>query len=93
MKCDICGKDYKNVGVHRRFAHPTASLDEKHGWIEDTLSPKMSIVVDDYTEKPLSELILEIRELIKCYQNQISIKTFEKNSKISEIEITARIQL
>ena len=51
------------------------------------------LIIDDYTEKPLSELILEIRELIKCYQNQISIKTFEKNGKISEIEITARIQL
>lgn len=51
------------------------------------------LIVDNYMEKPLSELILEIRELLKRYQNQISINTFEKNGRVSEIEIIARIQL
>jgi len=28
-KCDICGKDYKNINAHKRMAHPDAGLKSK----------------------------------------------------------------
>ena len=44
-------------------------------------------------EKPLSELISEIKDLLKPYQNKFTITVFENGGRIKEIEITARIQL
>ena len=89
MKCDICGKEFKNLGVHKFHAH---SDKFKPGEVIVVDHPS-ELVMDDITEKPLSELISEIKNLLKCYQNQITTKIFEKNGKISEIEITARIQI
>lgn len=80
MKCEICGKDYDNLGAH---------MYQKH---RDT-SDAPQIIVDDITEKPLSELILDIKDLLRKYRSDITIRTIEKGGKMSEIEITARIQL
>ncbi len=56
---------------------------------------KEKLVAEDefIKEKPLSILISELRQILNRYQSQITVKTFEKNGKTSEIEITARIQL
>ena len=44
-------------------------------------------------EKPLNDLILAIKKLIKPYQNQIETKILENGGRVKEIQITARIQL
>jgi len=89
MKCDICGGEFKNLGVHKFHAHRDKL---KPGEIIEVDNPS-ELFVDDITEKPLSELISQIKEPMKRYQNQITTRIFEKNGKVSEIEITARIQL
>ncbi len=52
------------------------------------------IVVDEpIKEKPLSDLISDIKQLVKRYRNQITTKISEKDGKVSEIMIEVRIQL
>ncbi len=80
MKCEICGKECDNLGAHMYQKHREAlPLEIK---VDETIK-----------EKPLSELVSEMKDLLKPYQNEISIRTFEKGGKLKEIEITARIQL
>ena len=59
------------------------------------IKPEEKLVAEDefIKEKPLSLLISELRQILNRFQSQITVKTFEKNGKTSEIEITARIQL
>ena len=51
------------------------------------------LFIDDITEKPLSILISEIKNLMRTYRNEIDVKVIEKGGKVSEIEIGVRIQL
>ena len=52
-----------------------------------------NLVVDNYIEdKPLSVLLSEIRELLKSYQNKVSVETIGTATMIEEVVITARIQ-
>jgi hypothetical protein len=43
-------------------------------------------------EKPLHDLILEMKKLLRPFQNWIDVKILEANGKITEITITARIR-
>ncbi len=44
-------------------------------------------------EKPLRELLSEIKQILKRYQNQITVTTTERGGKTEEIEILARIHI
>jgi len=44
-------------------------------------------------EKPLNDLILEMKKLVKNFQNQMEIKILENGGKVKEIQITTRIQI
>ena len=75
MICPDCGKDFKNLGAHKRFCEGAPAL-----------------TVDDYMEKPLSSIISDIREVLKSYQYQITVKTIENNGKTDNVELTVRFQ-
>lgn len=51
------------------------------------------IVVNEFTEKPLSDVISEIKKILVVFQHQMTVTVYEKNGKVSEVEIGARIQL
>ena len=75
--CPNCGKECKNVGSHLRHC-----------------KYRNRLIVDEYIkEKPLSSIISEIKEILKQHQNQIEVKTIERNGTTEEIEIVARIHL
>ena len=78
MKCTICGGEFKNLGVHMR--------------IHAEKQPEI-ITVDVPTEKPLSDLINDIKELLRRYQSNISVSYNEKGGTVMDVEITARIQV
>jgi len=42
-------------------------------------------------DNPLNVLISEIRILLSRYQNSVTTNVIERNGKVTEIEITARI--
>ena len=44
-------------------------------------------------EKPLNDLILEMKKLVKGFQNQMEIKILENGGKVKEIQIITRIQV
>jgi len=78
QECPECGKKFKNLGAHIYQAHGKQRVTEP----------------DDYIpEKPLRELLSEIKEILKRYRNQITVTTVERSGKTEEIEITARIQM
>jgi len=56
------------------------------------MSLSIPSIEDVIKEKPLSDLLLGIRELLKRHQHQLIVTVDEKNGKVSGIEITARIQ-
>jgi len=80
MKCEICGEDFKNLGVHMRV----------HKNPKDYAS---NVIVDVPTEKPLSELLNAIKELLRPYRSGISILYEEEDGQVKSIEFTARIQV
>lgn len=43
-------------------------------------------------EKPLNDLIREIKNLLRPFQSQFEVKIFESNGKTTEIQITTRIR-
>lgn len=79
-ECPVCNKEFKNLGSHIFHAHK-----------KDL--PEESMVVDEYIqEKPLSDLISQLRQILKQYQSSLTVTTVEKNGTVSEIQISARIQ-
>ena len=77
MKCEICGEDFKNLGVHMRVHK----------------EPSANVIVDVPTEKPLSELLSAMKELLRPYQNRINVSYEEEAGSVKSIEFTARIQV
>jgi len=90
--CEICGKEFENLGVHKYHAHKVYS---------NTSDPvKVDKIIDIITkvdevpqEKPLNDLISEIKNILNRYQNTIETKIVESGGKVKEIQITARILL
>ena len=81
--CEICGKEYTNIAVHNYHKH---SIDLK--------TPLENIVVDEHLpDKQLSVLVSDLKALLRQYRSDIIVKTSEQNGIVSEVEITARIQL
>jgi len=82
MQCEICGEEFKNLGVHKRFCGK-ASIEQ----------PKEKIVVDEFTEKPLSELLSNLREVLKTFRHEFDVRISERGGRTSEVEIRVRIQI
>ena len=89
MKCEICGDEVKNLGVHKYHKHRDQLAPGSIIAIDD---PK-EIIVDVPTDKRLSELINAMKELLKPYQNKITVSYEEEGSLVKSIEFTARIQI
>jgi len=78
QECPECGKKVKNLGSHTYQAHGKQRVTEP----------------DDYIpEKPLKDLLSEIKEILKRYRNQLTVTTVERSGKTEEVEIKARIQI
>ena len=87
-KCDICGEEFANLGVHKYQKH------------RETFAPDIvvdnpsDLVIDDHLpDKQLSRLISDLKDLLRQYRTELIVKTTESGGTVSEIEITARIQL
>jgi hypothetical protein len=80
VTCELCGEEVKNLGVHKYHRH------------KETVEPKL--VVDEHLpDKQLSVLVSDLKTLLRQYKSDIIVKTLEQGGLVSEIEITARIQL
>ena len=84
MNCDLCGKEVKNLGVHKRFCGKTPIGQ-----------PKVleKIVVDEITEKPLSELLSNLKGILKTFRHELDVRISESGGRTSEVEIRVRIQV
>ncbi len=87
MKCEICGGDFKNIGVHQRFCGKTAKEPGIEIPVFETLK------VDEFTEKPLSDLILKLKEVLRTYRYELDIRVSEKGGRVCEVEIRVGIQI
>ncbi len=80
--CQECGKECENLGAHRRFCKGTPAPEKER------------LVVDEMTsDKPLSTLLNDIKEILRKYRSSVSVKVSENGGKPYEVEIIARIQL
>ena len=93
MKCDICGEEFKNLGVHKYQKHSIAPLSMVEASIQTIGEYSSNVVVDTPTDKRLSELINAIKELLRPYQNKVSVSYSEEGGLITSVEFTARIQV
>ena len=79
QKCPECGKMVKNLGAHNYHSHK-----------------QMRVVIqepdDHIPEKPLRELLSEVRKILNRYQNSITVTTTERGGKTESVDISARIQ-
>ena len=90
--CDICGKEFDNVGVHKYHAH--RELQEPKEPVQvDKIIDIITKVDEVPQEKPLNDLISEIKNILNRYQNTIETKIVESGGKVKEIQIIARILL
>lgn len=80
--CDVCGEEVKNFGAHKY---------QKHKDVPGTIIPVDSIVVDVPKEKPLSDLVLEMKKLLRPYRFTIKVIYEEEDVNIMNMEIIARI--
>ena len=80
MICEICGQEVKNLGLHNYQKHR-----EKE--------PRVTLTVDEITEKPLSTLLSEMKNLMKSFRHEMDIRISDRSGRTSEVEIRVRIQL
>ena len=79
QECPECGKKVKNLGSHTYQAHRKERVVIKEPG-------------DYIPEKPLRELLSEVRQILNRYQNRITVTTTEQGGKTESVEILARIQ-
>ena len=102
------GEGYNNrpddLGGHDRRASETGSGNEQEcprclksfkklsshmRWCKDS----SALIIDDFTEKRLSSVILEIEEVLKSYINEMDIHVKKANGDFKEVTLTARFQV
>jgi len=79
--CPNCGQEFKNLAVHLRFCK------------KEDVSHETVVVDTPIRDKLLSDLLDEIKAILRRYQSQMVVKVSEKNGKPFELEITTRILL
>ena len=89
--CEICGEEFENLGSHKYHAH--REFKEPVTPIAKTVLEIITGVDKVPQEKPLNDLISDIKKLVSRYQNTIETKIVESGGKVKEIQIIARIQL
>jgi ribosomal protein L6P/L9E len=87
MKCEICGDEVKNLGVHKYHKHRDKIAP---GTVIEVDKPK-EIIIDVPKEKPLSELVDEMKKLLRPYRFTIKVSYEEEDVDKKYLEITARI--
>jgi hypothetical protein len=85
MKCPVCGEDYKNLGAHMK-AHPGSIIPVTKHEFE-------TITIDIPKEKPLSEIIEEIKKLLRSYRFTVKVSYEEEDVNLKNVEILARFQV
>jgi hypothetical protein len=94
-RCEICGEDFKNLGVHMYQKHRELS-DIKPGKIiplDGPLDYTTNLVIDVPKEKPLSEIIEEIKRLLRSYRFTVRVSYEEEDVNLTSVEILARFQV
>jgi len=77
-ECPICGKQFKNVGVHMRHAHPTPSLE-----LDDNL----------ISDEKLSDIVLKIRELVNHYNNSFEVTLKDTGGIFEECNLSIKLRI
>jgi len=78
-KCDICGESFKNLGSHMVHAH-----GEK--------SASVTVDANIVKEQPLQNLVQDIKDILRPFQHDLTLKIDEKNGSVIGLELMARIQ-
>jgi hypothetical protein len=80
-KCEICGKEFKNLGAHMKA----------HGKGQGSVA---TLMVDSPIEdKQLSSLISDIQQKLNRYRNRMDVIVHSENGIPVEVELKARIQV
>jgi hypothetical protein len=77
MICPNCGKDFKNLGAHKRFCGVKEA----------------NIIIDKFMGKSLSSTLDEIRGVLKPFRYTLEVKTTEQNGDYEELELKIRIPI
>jgi len=80
MKCEICGGEFKNLGVHKRFCGTS-------------VKEPVDLLVDEILQIPLSLVVSAIKDLLRQFQNTMEIKISEQSGKPFEVQIVTTIKL
>lgn len=81
-ECPVCHKVAHSIGEwtsHKRCG--------------ESLTTPVKIAVDEFTEKPLSDLLREFKALLKPYQYRIRTVIAENNGQVTEVAIIVRFQI
>lgn len=87
LKCEICGDEVKNLGLHKYHKHKDKFVP---GTVLEVDSPK-ELIIDVPKEKPLSELVDELKKLLRPYRFTLKVSYEEEDVDKTYLEITARI--
>ena len=93
MKCEICGVEVKNLGVHKYHKHRDILKPGEVIAVDHLNELDEKIVIDEITEKPLSELLSNMKEVLKTFRHELDVRISDKGGRTSEVEIRVRIQL
>ena len=93
MQCDLCGKEVKNLGVHKYHKHRDTLKPGEVIAVEHLSELDEKIVVDEITEKPLSELLSNLKGILKTFRHELDVRISESGGRTSEVEIRVRIQV
>ena len=80
-ECEICGKEFKNLGAH---------MWKAHGKGKGSATLKVDSPIED---KRLSSLISDIKQTLSRYRNQMDVTVHSENGTPVEVELKARIQV
>jgi hypothetical protein len=79
-KCEICGKEFKNLGAHMKAHGKGPGL--------------ATLTVDNPIEdKQLSSLISDIQQKLNRYRTKMDVIVHSENGTPVEVELKARIQV
>jgi len=83
-KCELCGEEVKNIGLHKYHKHRVA--------VGTGPAAPQELSIDVPSEKPLSELVENMKSLLRPYRFSIKVSYEEEDVDKKFLEITARIQ-
>ena len=89
--CEICNKNFENIGTHTYQKHKEKT--PSHRMMEADEFGRLTEIKKVPNEKPLNDLLSEIKNLLSRYRNTIETKIYEDNGKTKEVTITVKITI